>query len=122
MSSVAERLVPRRTATAQSDSLARFVGEAIGGDDRDSAAKPDRAAAVSLSILDEADRDRQLVFQRFAARCPTPLGGWRGNVFTCCRNCARIAGSLVWSTCFHTPPLGIAESTKRAQAFPIRKR
>src|SRR5215471_11671444 len=66
MSPVAERLVPRRTATAQSDSLARFVDEAIGGDDRDSAAKPDRAAAVFLWILDEADRDRQLGFQRFA--------------------------------------------------------
>src|SRR5258708_23745973 len=114
MSSVAGWLVPRRTGTAQSDPVARFVGEAIAGDDRDSSAKPDRAAALFLRILDQADRDRELVFQRVASGIVPGHQAAGGAMLFLLQKLRPDCGLVGTLNLFQHTPAGIPESTKRA--------
>src|SRR5208282_1885933 len=65
---VAERLVPGLAAAAERDAVAQLVGKAVPGDHGDSAAQPERAAALLRRVLDQADRDRQFRLQGLPRR------------------------------------------------------
>src|SRR5215831_11246602 len=65
---VAEGLVGGGAAAAKRHPVTYLVGEAVGGDHRDSATQPQRTAHLLGGLLDHPDRARQRRLDRCAAR------------------------------------------------------
>lgn len=117
---VAERLVLRRAAAAQSHAVAYLVFEAIGANQLHSATQPYRPRAAPGRVFDQCNRWLMLRLDRLVGRvvpCHQPprraIAGLADKMLAC-RWVVRFTDKIPY------PSMRIAKACKRAQAFDIR--